>query len=168
MPRYHTGGQERETQVPRQCLIITTLLLLTSSMVAAQAQVQSAAKHDDIKKLLALTGARAIGLRASAQVLEMYQKAHSEIPAEVWQEILHEAKARLDEFVVERLVPIYDKHLSHEDIKALIVFYESPLGTKLLQVMPQMSQESMIAGQSWGREFAESVQQKLVDRGLIK
>jgi uncharacterized protein len=154
--------------VQRQGLIVATLLLLTSSMVAAQAREQSAAKHDDIKKLLTLTGARAIGLRASAQVLEMYKQAHSEIAAEVWQEILHEAEARLDEFVMERLVPIYDQYLSHEDIKALIVFYESPLGKKLLQVMPRMSQESMIAGQTWGRDFAERVQQKLAERGLMK
>lgn len=152
----------------RQCLIIATLLLLTSSMVAAEAREHRAAKHDDIKQLLDLTGARAIGLRASAQVLEMYKKAHSEIAAEVWQEILHEAEARLDEFVMERLIPIYDQYLSHEDIKALIGFYESPLGKKLLQVMPRMSQESMIAGQNWGRDFAESVQQKLLERGLMK
>jgi hypothetical protein len=154
--------------VQRQCLIIATLLLLTSSMVAAEAREHRAAKHDDIKQLLDLTGARAIGLRASAQVLEMYKKAHSEIAAEVWQEILHEAEARLDEFVMERLIPIYDQYLSHEDIKALIGFYESPLGKKLLQVMPRMSQESMIAGQNWGRDFAESVQQKLLERGLMK
>ena len=89
------------------------------------------------------------------------QTAHTDIPAEVWQEIWRDVEARIEEFVTERLVPIYDQHLSHEDIKGLIVFYESPLGKKLLQVMPLMSQESMLAGQAWGRDFAESVQQKL-------
>jgi hypothetical protein len=96
----------------------------------------------------------------------MYKRAHTDVPAEVWQEIWRDIEARIEEFVTERLVPIYDQHLSHEDIKGLIVFYESPLGKKLLQVMPLMSQESMLAGQAWGRDFAESVQQKLLERGI--
>ena len=150
----------------RQPLVIATMLLLTLSLLAGQVRAQSAAKHDDITQLLTLTGARAIGLRTATQVLEMYKTAHTDVPAEVWQEIRHEAEGRVEEFVTERLVPIYDKHLSHEDIKGLIVFYESPLGKKLLQVMPVMSHESMLAGQAWGRDFAEGVQQKLAARGI--
>jgi hypothetical protein len=142
------------------------MLLLTLSLLAEQARAQSPAKHDDIKQLLALTGAGAIGRRVSTQVLEMYKNAHTDIPAEVWQEIWRDVEARVEEFVTERLVPIYDQHLSHEDIKELIAFYESPLGKKLLQVMPLMSQESMLAGQAWGRDFAASVQQKLAERGV--
>ena len=150
----------------RQPLVIATMLLLTLSLLSEQVRAQSPAKHDDIKQLLTLTGARAIGLHASTQILEMYKRAHTDVPAEVWQEIWRDVEARIEEFVTERLVPIYDQHLSHEDIKGLIVFYESPLGKKLLQVMPLMSQESMLAGQAWGRDFAESVQQKLLERGI--
>jgi hypothetical protein len=142
------------------------MLLLTLSLLAAQVHAQSPAKHDDIKQLLTLTGARAIGLRVCTQVLEMYKRAHTDVAAEVWQEIWHDVETRVEEFVTERLVPIYDQHLSHEDIKGLIAFYESPLGKKLLQVMPLMSQESMLAGQAWGRDFADSVQQKLAERGV--
>ena len=150
----------------RQPLVIATMLLLTLSLLSAQVRAQSAAKHDDITQLLTLTGARAIGLRTATQVLEMYKTTHTDIPAEVWQEIVRDAEARVEGFVTERLVPIYDKHLSHEDIKGLIGFYESPLGKKLLQVMPVMSHESMLAGQAWGRDFAEGVQQKLLERGI--
>jgi uncharacterized protein len=146
--------------------VIAIMFLLTLSLLAAQAPAQSPAKHDDIKQLLSPTGARAIGLRVSTQVLEMYKKAHTDVPAEVWQEIWHDVETRVEEFVTERLVPIYDQHLSHEDIKGLIAFYESPLGKKLLQVMPLMSQESMLAGQAWDRDFAASVQQKLAERGV--
>jgi hypothetical protein len=79
--------------------------------------------------------------------------------------MLGEAEAQTDSFVAERLVPIYDQYLTHEDIKGLVAFYESPLGAKLLSVMPQMSQESMLAGQTWGREFAETVRQRLTAQG---
>lgn len=150
----------------RHLLTIVTVLLFGLSVFLESGWAQGAAKHDDIKTLLTLTGARAIGMRASAQVLEMYKRANTGIPADAWQEILRDAEARVEEFVTERLVPIYDQYLSHDDIKALIVFYESPLGKKLLHVMPQMSQESMMAGQAWGKDFAENVHKKLAERGI--
>ena len=36
------------------------------------------------------------------------------------------------------LVPIYDKHWTDEDVKGLILFYETPLGQKMITVLPQV------------------------------
>jgi len=43
-------------------------------------------------------------------------------------------------------VPIYAAHLSMDDIKALIQFFESPLGQRELKAMPLIAQESEKAG----------------------
>jgi hypothetical protein len=58
------------------------------------------------------------------------------------------------------VVPIYDKHLSEQDIKSVIAFYETPAGKRFVKVLPQLTQESMVAGQKWGMALA----QKVVDR----
>jgi hypothetical protein len=48
--------------------------------------------------------------------------------------------------VTDAVVPIYARHFSTEDIKALIQFYESPLGQRVVRSMPQVTQESESAG----------------------
>jgi TonB family protein len=42
-------------------------------------------------------------------------------------------------------VPVYDRNYTADDIDALIVFYESPVGKKTLQLQTQLSVESMQA-----------------------
>jgi hypothetical protein len=151
-------SKRKEKSVKSTCLLVVASVLALSVTLA---QAEQTAKQDDIKRFLTIIGARTIGLRVFNQIIASLQKAHPDIPESVWQEILGEAEAQTDGFVAERLVPIYDQYLTHDDIKGLIAFYESPLGAKLLSVMPQMSQESMLAGQTWGREFAETVRQRL-------
>ena len=48
--------------------------------------------------------------------------------------------------VADAEVPIYSAHLSTDDIKALIQFFESPLGQRELKAMPLIAQESEKAG----------------------
>jgi hypothetical protein len=48
--------------------------------------------------------------------------------------------------VADAVVPIYARHFSTDDIQALIQFYESPLGQRVVKTMPQVTQESESAG----------------------
>lgn len=41
------------------------------------------------------------------------------------------------------MVPIYQKHLTEADLNAVINFYSSPVGQRLLREMPAMTQEGM-------------------------
>ena len=61
-------------------------------------------------------------------------------------------KARGAEGGIEKIVPIYDRHFSHEEIRGLIQFYETPLGRRSIELIPQITQESMAAGQEWATE----------------
>ena len=44
----------------------------------------------------------------------------------------------------------WDKHYSHDEIKQLVAFYESPIGKKMVATQPLIVQESQVAGQQWG------------------
>lgn len=48
----------------------------------------------------------------------------------------------LDEIYAE-IVPLYARHFSVDEMKAMTEFYRTPVGKKALQVMPQLMMESM-------------------------
>ena len=48
----------------------------------------------------------------------------------------------IDEMITE-IVPLYARHFTVTEIKAMTVFYKSPAGSKMLQTMPRVTQESM-------------------------
>jgi uncharacterized protein len=141
---------------------------------AGDAQADEAApaidpeKAADIRRLLELTGSAALGKQVAAQMLVSLRKMAPEVPAEFWQEF--ERELRFDE-VIELVVPIYDRHLSRDDVRELIRFYESPTGRKLISVMPVVLRDCMAVGQEWGRQVAERAllrarERKLTDKTL--
>jgi len=50
-------------------------------------------------------------------------------------------------------VPVYDKYLSDADIKTLIEFYSSPVGQKMVKVLPNIMSESGERGRQWGERI---------------
>jgi len=59
--------------------------------------------------------------------------------------------------LTERLIPVYEKYYTVEDMQALIAFFRSPVGKKLLSTQPELSRESMKIGQEWGQEIGKKV-----------
>jgi uncharacterized protein len=49
--------------------------------------------------------------------------------------------------VNDAIVAIYAKHFSLEEIQALIKFYESPIGVRVVKEMPEMDEQMRTAGQ---------------------
>ena len=71
--------------------------------------------------------------------------------------------------LLEKLIPLYDKYYTLDDLKAINAFYQSPPGQKILSTLPQIMQESMKIGQEWGakigRQAEVEAQQELNGRG---
>jgi len=60
--------------------------------------------------------------------------------------------------MLDDMIPIYQKHLTPADVDAMIAFYSSPTGQKLMQQMPQITQEAM--------QVSYKRMQKQIDRVL--
>jgi len=45
--------------------------------------------------------------------------------------------------IIKRLVPIYNKYYTEEDLKDIIQFYQSPAGQKILNMTPLIMQETV-------------------------
>ena len=63
-----------------------------------------------------------------------------------------QSKLKTDD-LLDLIVPIYDKHLSKEDIDGLAQFYQTPLGKKMTSVLPQVLVESQTAAMNMGQEL---------------
>lgn len=49
--------------------------------------------------------------------------------------------------MINEIVPLYARHFTVDEIHQMAVFYKTPVGTKMLTVMPQLMGESMQIGQ---------------------
>lgn len=108
----------------------------------------------DIRKLLELTGAAAMGQQMMDQMMASMKPMMGGAGDAFWEDFRKEVDANE---LVNRIVPVYAAHLTHDEVKQLIVFFESPVGRKLVAEQPAMMQESMLIGQQWGAEVAERV-----------
>jgi hypothetical protein len=145
-------------------LLCAGLAMAQQAQGEGQGQAQeddAAAKRQNIRRLLELTGSARIGQQVIRQMMETFKKANPKVPESFWNQMANEFDSAA---MVDLVVPIYDKHLTHEDVKGLIAFYESPVGRKMVSVLPAIIQESLQAGQQWGMDIARRIQQRLEAR----
>ncbi|RRJ91150.1 DUF2059 domain-containing protein [Flavobacterium macacae] len=53
----------------------------------------------------------------------------------------------------EKMAKVYMEVYTHQDIKDMLKFYESPIGKKMAEKSGELSSKSMAAGQEWGMEL---------------
>ena len=146
----------------------TTLLIMTALMIPFLSSAQDAesdAFSKDIAKLFELNGSQKTYAAIIPQILNSMKGMRNDVPDEAWKEL---EKEFLGESVTELnnlLIPIYKKHFTHEDVKGMIAFFESPIGKKLAEKTPVISQESMAVGQQWGMQIGTRVGEKLSKKG---
>lgn len=112
----------------------------------------------DIRTLLQLTGAGDLALQNMVVMLDQMKALRPDIPEDFWVTFRAEMKG---EELVEVLVPVYASHFSRDEVRAMIAFYRTPVGHKLIAETPALTADAMAVGQSWGRELATRVVQKM-------
>ncbi len=144
--------------------ILFSLILAMIVCVFSYGQTDAEYKST-LKEMMLLSGSEETYQMAIKQMMTMLKQQKSEVPASVWDELEVEfLKTSLNE-LVDMLTPVYQKHLTLEDIKGLIEFYKSPLGEKFAEKTPLITQESMQAGQQWGMKISQEFTKKLSEKG---
>jgi len=95
----------------------------------------------------------------------MFKEQYASVKEETWVSLEVEFKNTSINDLIELLTPTYQKHLTLEEIKGLIEFYETPVGKKYAQKSPLIMQESMQIGQQWGMKIGEEFAKKMKDKG---
>jgi len=141
-------------------LLSFVILLLGCTPALCQQQLDAATK-EDVEELLTLTGARArvqqmwtaMAQQAATTAADAYRLKHPDATplelrriAEGTGQYMHDALNTLSiDELLDAIVPIYQRHFTHADVRTVIDFYSSPTGQKFLKEMPAMMAESMQA-----------------------
>jgi len=144
-------------------VLITCLVLLCSCIPAVCQQQLDAATKEDVEELLTLIGTRArmqqmwtgMAQQAATSAADAYRLKHPDATplelrkvAEVTGQYVQDSIGAfsIDE-LIDAIVPIYQRHLTHSDVQSIIDYYKSSTGQKFLKEMPAMMAESMQAVQ---------------------
>ena len=154
-------------------LILLSLLLIccASGTASAQGSIDKE-KEQQIRRLLELTQAGTMGRQVIEQSLAQVKTSFATLPADVQDKIMRIYEEELlkdfsDDKMIETVIPLYDKYLSLDEIKQLITVYASPIGQKLVNVLPQISREAFDIGASRGRLTAQRIAARLQAEGLL-
>ena len=147
----------------RRTLVPFFLLIASFSPGFAQTQIDAATRQD-VEDLMQLTGAHdrmaliysAMTSQFASGFADRYRQQHPNAnPAEVQkaatdvaEQMQQMLKAIPTDEVLDAMIPVYQKYLTHSDIKAIIEFDRSPTGQKLLKNTNAMMIEAMQAAHS--------------------
>lgn len=122
-------------------MLFAVAFILTAHLGMAQ----DAAFTNDVKKLLDLSGGNAQIEMAKKQVIAMVPADKQAAFSKDFEESLKPLLKVQQEF--------YTKEFTHDDIKQLIKFYESPVGKKMADKSAKLAEATMPAIQSWSMEL---------------
>jgi uncharacterized protein len=134
-------------------------------LVTIFAQAQQATEAT-VRELLTATGSADMGKKMLDNMFAMFRKDMKDSKADSFFERMA-AEINMNT-LVEMIVPVYQKHYTEDELRAVIGFYKTPNGKKMLEKSPLVLQESMEIGQKWGREIAEKVMDRMEKEGLRK
>lgn len=138
-------------------ILLATLLCLCTGVLsfAQQADSRAPATKEEVQKYLEVMHSRemmtkmmeAMSKPIHQMVHEQYLKDKDKLPPDFEErtsKVMDDYLKNLpvDE-MLEAMVPIYQKHLTKGDIDALVAFYSSPTGQKLIEQLPAITAEAM-------------------------
>lgn len=147
----------------RRGIFFLLILFVFAGVCVAQESDSSAtpidpAFREDVLKLLDMIGTKALIKQSLDAMIPVLKQMAPNTPDEYWTRFV--MNINYDE-VYDMYIPIYAKYYTHEDIKGLIEFYNTPLGRKMAAVTPKVAKESMEAGMEWGEKLGMQVMQDI-------
>jgi hypothetical protein len=140
--------------------------------VAQQVPADEAPTKADIEKYYEVMHVRELMKNImEATSKQMRQVTHEELQKRI-PSASPEMLGKLDKFMddllkqidleelLQAMTPVYQKHLTKSDLNAMVAFYSSPAGQKILKEMPAMTSEAMNASTGIMRKHMDMVMEK--------
>ncbi|MCA9403639.1 MAG: DUF2059 domain-containing protein [Candidatus Omnitrophica bacterium] len=132
-------------------IVGTTLITVLTFALPAFAQDAS---PEEVIELMEISGMGGLGEELVNELMPELKAMLPDAPPRFWQEVRNNINTAE---LIEKIIPIYQKLLTSADIQAILKFYDTPVGRKLLSVQGQVSAESYYLGQEWGQFIVEQV-----------
>ena len=120
--------------------LITLVFFLIAHVSVAQDSFKA-----DVKKIIESSGATGPMQMVKEQIMQ-------NIPLTKKADFSKEFDASLPS-LYDRLIKVYMDTYTHEEVKEMIKFYDSPVGQKISKSSGEIYKKSTEAGQEWGAEL---------------
>lgn len=159
-------------------ILLAAIFGLSTSFagVAQQTASDAPATKEDIQKYLEVMHSRemlsqmvdAMSKPMHEMVHEQYLKDKDKLPADFetrMNKMMDDLmKAYPWDEMLQAMVPVYQKHLTKADVDALIAFYGSPTGQKLMRELPAITAEAMQAMTPLLRKQIDSMNEQVQEQ----
>jgi hypothetical protein len=143
--------------------VVWFVLVCVSQTVLGQT-TEAAAKSAQVRRLLEVTGTvdmvKTMLTATTPHIMSNIRSQAPGAPERAYQIVEREINLFISHKIdapgglIDRVIPIYTKYYSEEEIQKLIQFYETPLGQKTIALMPQVVKESVDLGRKWGEALS--------------
>jgi hypothetical protein len=137
-------------------------LLLASGMGQAAMAAQPSAEQ--VRQLMQVFSVGKMFSQMNAQMAGVMGQQLPCVPASYWQNFVDANGVKQ---LTDRMIPVYQKHFTAQEVAGLLKFYRSPLGQKVIAEMPETMAEGMQIGREWGRERAQQMMGELQKEGKV-
>jgi hypothetical protein len=157
--------------------VIIILVFLTDLLIPTWGYCEelTPAKKAAIKTLMQVSGeapfVEIIGNNLIRKITQSIKRAQPDIDPKVFDLVKEEGRAAIkEEYDIKEsyqpyFYPIYHRYFTFEEIKELIIFYQTPLGRKLVAVTPKLARESIKAEKLWAQQiFGPNLKQRISSR----
>jgi uncharacterized protein len=152
---------------PIFCLLLAVILALFAAPAFAQDDASDAntgSFDQDIVRFFEVSRLTDTYKAVLPQLFAQFRAVNDKVPANVWDELEKEMANSVTE-IQDLLVPVYKKHFTQADIRALTAFYETPTGRKFAEKQGALYQDATQVGQTWGQAVGQKVADRLKARG---
>ena len=153
----------------RAVQLATVAVALFAFGPAAHSQQPSAAAMATAKELTAITGAATLFNPLIAGVVEQAKLLYLQQNPGLGKD-LNEIAGKLREDLKPRFVELtddvakeYATNFTEPELKAILAFYQSPAGKRLLERQPKVVDSSMKFAQTWANKLSDEVVAKMRD-----
>lgn len=166
------------------------LVLLFSSLVAASQQPAAGksvaapaaqpATAEDINRLIEIMHVKQQMTEMQRTILDQYKPMIEKMSADMLKAMTPQQRQRFNDIIndmmadtlkayppddmLKDMLPIYQKYLDRSDVEAMIAFYSTPTGQKLLETQPKIAREFMTVLVPRMQERFQDAMQKMQDR----
>jgi len=128
------------------------------------AQLNTQPTEQQVRKLMDTIGLGRSLRQMNSQIETSMKQSLPCVASNFWQDFVDQNGSR--EFI-GRLVPVYQKHFTGDEVEGMVKFYSSPLGQKVLTEMPAAMAEANQAGEQWSHEHGQQMIAKLEQAGTL-
>ena len=125
--------------------VMMCIIALFTLILPASAQNTNATDEykETLKKIMVLSGASATTDDFFQKITSVMKLNAPEKDEAYWNEFSKNWKEKIESKVFEMYMPVYEKHLTLEELKAVAAFYESPVGKKYKEASLIVMRETM-------------------------